>query len=169
MKKTFAVTILILGVFGSLFAQPDTLWTKTYGGIGNDYGYAIDFTDEGGYIIAGDYNAIYGSNIGKIYLIKTNSLGDTIWTNQYGGNNGDYSLDLLSLQGAGYAICGYTHSFGSHNRDAYLMQVNTDGDQMWMETYGYTNYNASHSLHRTLDGGYILAGECSFASAISLS
>ena len=157
--------MLVLGFVDILFAQPDTLWTKTYGGTGDDYGYAIDFTDEGGFIIAGDYNAVYGYNEGKIYLLKTDSIGDTVWTNLYGGNNGDYGLDILSIQDVGYTICGYTQSFGSHNRDAYLMQVNTDGVQMWMNTYGYLNWNAVHSLHRTSDGGYILAGECSVAGS----
>jgi len=168
MKTKNILLIILLVLISKLnFAQtaPDTLWTKTFGGNGDDFSYSIQQTSDSGFIITGDYNASYPGNVGNIYLIKIDQHGDTIWTKTYGGSLGDYGLDVIQTGSNGYAITGYTHSFGTHNRDAYLFKVNANGDSLWLKTYGVKNWNASHSIHQTTDGGFILAGETSFGSA----
>ncbi len=50
----------------------DTLWTKTYGGSGDEFGSSVQQTTDGGYIVAGAKGSY------KVYLIKTNSSGDTL-------------------------------------------------------------------------------------------
>jgi hypothetical protein len=47
-----------------------TVWMKTYGGIGNDRGYSVQQTRDGGYIIIGDW----GDN-SEVLLIKTDRHG----------------------------------------------------------------------------------------------
>jgi len=65
-------------------ANGDTLWTRTYGGINQDGGYSVQQTLDSGYIIVG-MTASFGVDSGDVYLIKTDSIGDTIWTKTYGG------------------------------------------------------------------------------------
>ena len=50
-------------------ATGDTLWTKTYGGTGIDYGHCVRQTADLGYIIAGTTDS-FGSGANDIYLIK---------------------------------------------------------------------------------------------------
>lgn len=59
-------------------ANGDSLWTKTYGGLYPEIGYSVQEISGGGYIIAGgiDLYLMYG----PVYLIKTDALGDTLWT-----------------------------------------------------------------------------------------
>jgi len=59
----------------------DTLWTRTYGG---DYnlGRSVKQTTDGGYVIAGIIN-YSGTPWVNIHLIKTDSIGDTLWTKAY--------------------------------------------------------------------------------------
>src|SRR5437773_1481395 len=59
----------------------DTLWTRTFGGSGEYQGNSVPQTSDSGYIITGGTSwPGYG---GDVYLIKTNSLGDAIWTQKY--------------------------------------------------------------------------------------
>jgi len=56
-------------------------WERTYGGTGEDKGYSVSQTDDGGYIIAGVYDQ--GPHY-DVYLIKTDSLGNVDWIREPG-------------------------------------------------------------------------------------
>jgi len=60
----------------------DTIWTKTYGGVGFDDFAAIQPTPEGNFLIAG---TIASDSIGERYgwLVKIKPNGDILWTKTY--------------------------------------------------------------------------------------
>ena len=58
-------------------ASGDTLWTKTYGGLGNDNGAAVKQTSDGGYIIAGSTSSFRSDPYDDSYIIKLDSLGNS--------------------------------------------------------------------------------------------
>jgi len=47
-------------------ASGDTLWTRTYGGTGTDWGYSVGQTSNGGYVIAG-LTSSFGSGNADVY------------------------------------------------------------------------------------------------------
>ena len=57
-------------------ASGDTLWTRTYGGPGDDLGQSVRQTSDGGYIVAGS-TASFGAGYDDVYLIKTDANGST--------------------------------------------------------------------------------------------
>jgi hypothetical protein len=126
----------------------DSLWTKTYGGRGDDYGNSVQQTTDRGYIVAGYTNSI-GAGGSDVYLIKTDANGDIIWTKTYGGSNDDGGNSVQQTSDAGYIIAGWTHG------GIYLIKTDAIGDTVWTKTYAGGKGN---SVQQTSDGGYIIAG-----------
>ena len=135
----------------------DTIWTSTYGSSNLDQGNSVQQTLDGGYIIAGLFNFVSGFG-GDVYLIKTNSVGDTIWTRTYGGSEDDQGWSVKQTLDGGYIIAGLTQSFGAIYGDVYLIKTNSNGDTLWTKTYGGPNHDAGMDVKQTLDGGYIVIG-----------
>jgi len=136
----------------------DTLWTRTYGGNGSEYGNSVQQTFDGGYIIAG-YTGTNALGYYDVWLIKTNEFGDTTWTQTYGGNNSDYGYDVLQLADSGYVITGNTGVSDGNFIDFYLIRTNVYGDTLWTKTYGGTGADRAYAVDTTADGGFIIAGD----------
>jgi len=147
----------------------DALWTKTYGGALNDDGYCLQETTDGGFIIAGDTRS-FSSGISDVYLIKTNSIGDTLWTKTYGGISDDHGTCVQQTSDHGYIITGYTYSFGADFIDLYLFKVDSLGNIQWEKTYdgpeiGSNSGDYGTAVQETYDGGYIITGTRGYISA----
>jgi hypothetical protein len=132
------------------------LWTKTYGGIGDDEGYSVQQTTDGGYIITGETSS-FGAGGYDVYLIKTDSIGDTLWTKTYGGPGDDEGFCVKQTSDGGFIIAGET-AFGVGHSNAYLIKTDSIGDTLWTKTYGGGGTEFAQSVQLTADGGYILLG-----------
>ena len=53
-------------------------WEKNHGGADAEYGYSVQETSDGGFIVAG-YVYYYSTNNGEVYLLKTNAIGELSW------------------------------------------------------------------------------------------
>jgi len=136
-------------------ASGDTLWTRTYGGAVFDYGYSVRQTTDGGYIVAGSTSSFGNGN--QVYLIKTNALGDTLWTRNYGEAGDDYGRSVQQTTDGGYIVAGSTSSFGN-SYQVYLIKTNASGDTLWTKTYGGTSEDWGFSIQQTSDTGCVVAG-----------
>ncbi|MDI6840536.1 MAG: T9SS type A sorting domain-containing protein [bacterium] len=154
------VVVTVVGVqnFAPLHAQPDTLWTKTYGGGSDDCGYSVQECAGGGFIIAGGTWS-FGAGEDDVYLIRTDANGDTLWTKTYGGTNCDWGWSVYECAGGGFIIAGETKSFGAGDADVYLVRTDANGNPLWTKTYGGANYDAAYSVGKCAGGGFIITGE----------
>lgn len=133
-------------------------WSKTYGDSIDDYvGRSVQQTIDGGYIVAGYVDFPSGIDV-DVYLIKTDSLGDTLWTKTYGDSMPDYGYSVQQTTDTGYIVAGKTHSFGAGMFDVYLIKTDSLGDTLWTKTYGGLIYDIGYSVQQTFDEGYIIAG-----------
>ncbi|HIE05409.1 MAG TPA: hypothetical protein EYP58_01270 [bacterium (Candidatus Stahlbacteria)] len=140
-------------------ANGDTLWTRRYGDYAICYGRSIQQTYDGGYIIAGNHSDPCGDYF-QIYLIKTDSLGDSIWSKIYGQPILDrvaYSAQETSDHG--FIIAGYTEPTAS-KYDVYLVRTNEIGDTLWTKSYGESDDDRGWDVQQTSDQGYVIVGEC---------
>lgn len=130
-------------------------WRKNYGDSINEQSMAVIQTSDGGYIVTG--NSRNGFGIYDIYVVKTNSTGDTLWTKTFGGTGTETAYSVLQ-DDDGYIIGGSTSSFGNGDSDFYIIKMNLSGDSLWSKTYGGVYPDYCNSLVKTSDGGYIAAG-----------
>jgi hypothetical protein len=132
-------------------------WYRDYGGSGSEDAYSAQGTDDGGFIITG-YTSSFGAGANDVYLVKTDSLGDTLWTRTYGGTGSEVGNSVRQTGDGGYVICGGTGSFGAGGGDVYLIKTNSLGDTLWTRTYGGSSNDGASSMQITNDGGYIMVG-----------
>lgn len=133
-------------------------WSKTYGGTGEETGYTINQTADGGYIIGGETNS-YGMGVDDLFLLKTTSTGVKQWMKTYGGTLSDGYGSMIPTSDGGYALCGNSRSFsGSGDFDAYLIKTDSSGAILFTKTYGTPGNEYANGIDVTFDGGYILTG-----------
>jgi len=100
----------------------NVLWNKKFGGPGDDRGYAVRETSDGGYIIVGKKQVFFGKG-NDIWIIKTNSFGDTLWTKTVGGSGEEAGYSIQETSDGNYIISGYTTSYGAGGADLYLIKL----------------------------------------------
>lgn len=103
----------------------DTLWTRTYGGVGNEEAYSLAQTNDGGYVLAG-YTDSYGAGGKDFYVVRTDGEGNVLWTKTLGGTGDDVCRSIQQTTDGGYILAGYTTSFGSGNNDWWIIKLEAD-------------------------------------------
>lgn len=145
-------------------ANGDTLWTRTYGGEWQDEGCCVQETHDGGYIITGLRTVdSTGANdfLYRLWLLKTDSLGDTVWSREYGEwelrAGGRY---VQEISDNGYIVTGWCYPFSYESRmDLCLLKTNSQGDTLWTRSYGGDKRDEGYCVQETNDGGYIVVGK----------
>ncbi len=134
----------------------DSIWSRSYGGIHDDWGADVKRTIDGGYIITGNTRS-FGAGRRDVYLIKTNSNGDTIWSKTYGADSQDYGYSVIETSDEGYLVSGISDSFSPYY-DIYLIKTDSNSDTLWTKTIGRAGDDYGNSIIQSPDGGYIIAG-----------
>lgn len=142
----------------------DTLWTRTYGGSNWDFAYSVAATADSGFVITGGTYS-YGKGSEDMYLLKINSVGDTLWTKTFGGIKNDEARSVIQSKDGGYILTGFTKSFGDDNGDYYTVKTNSSGDTTWTCKYGGTEEDIAYEVIERVYGGYIVGGRSKSSGA----
>ncbi len=149
-------------------ASGATLWTRGYGGESFDDGFCVQQTSDGGYVIVGlsksSSIAVNGDN--DIWIVKTDSVGDTLWTRVYGGEQRDIGYWIEQTSDGGYIVAGHTYSFTTAPPPAgtsiWLLKLDQDGDTLWTALHcgvaGIMVLGAGGHCVAELDDGFIVTG-----------
>lgn len=132
------------------------LWYRTFGGTDLDQARCVKQLDDKGYILLANTNS-NGPTV-DILVIRTDSLGNEIWSKIYGGNNfAEIAREIIVLNNSGFILTGTVRP-GPDN--LYLLRLNENGDTLWSKSF--TNYIGSegYSIDITNDGGFIVGGTC---------
>jgi hypothetical protein len=136
----------------------DMEWSKTYRGTDNETATCVQQTSDGGYIICGFYYFGSGPQY-RGFLIKTNSVGDTLWTKTF-GNVLNELLSLKQTSDGGY-IVGGLYQTGTYDA-SLVIKLNNTGNIIWSKKYGsglsVDDLLFISEIQQTTDGGYIACG-----------
>ena len=142
-----------------LNAIGDTLWTKTYGGLHQEEIASVHQTADSGYIFTGETKSFEDSIAGDIYIVKTNTLGDTTWTKSYGSSGEDKGSCIIQKRDGGYAIAATLFNTALHKNQSYIMSTNQNGDTLWTQQSGVPNNALANSVVQANDNGLVWAGQ----------
>jgi hypothetical protein len=134
-------------------------WDQHFGGEENDFGNSIEVTSDGGYIIAGSTNSDT-KGMFDMYIIKTGTDGDTVWTRKMGRVYGDIALSTQPTRDAGYIVCGEVDMMSQTEKasNAILIKLDKDGNTAWYKEYGGERNDGFQSLVQTADNGFAVVG-----------
>jgi hypothetical protein len=143
-----STTSLGQGSYDILLWKCDTagnyIWGKTYGGVQSDASYSLHENADGSIVVSGYTNSMgYGHILGRhtiqnplpvimgddstnIFLMKTDSVGDLIWTESYGSNMQDESYHFSLMPDGGYIIPGFSNSYTNPTDSMQLLLIRTD-------------------------------------------
>ncbi|MEW5801654.1 MAG: hypothetical protein AB1847_06065 [bacterium] len=140
-------------------------WDATFDNNGGEEeGYSIQQTGDGGYVVAGSTTSLASGLGSDVYIVKftvnTQKKAVVDWTatfDYHGGNEEAHSIG--QTRDGGYIAAGFTSSAKDHDFDCYIVNLRADGSEEWAKSFGKAgSYDNASSIHKTRDGGYIVAG-----------
>ena len=136
--------------------EGNTLWSRNLGDASGALAYDVAEIPGGGFAIAG--NSHSGDGGSDALLIRTDSEGNTQWAKSFGGSYNDEGRSLALTADGGYAIGGFTWSYGAGLSDFWLVKADASGEEEWQRSFGGVTRDAAHALIQTGDNGFTLAG-----------
>ena len=158
-QRRIKKALVILSVLSALGvkASAQISFQKTYGdSIVNDNGQSIIQTSDGGFMIVAT-RFTTGNWIESLFLIRTNSVGDTLWTKRIKEPTVNYSgAQVIQTFDGGFAITGFKG--GGITFVPYLLKIDSSGNILWNKTYLWFADEHINSIVQTPDSGFLLAG-----------
>jgi hypothetical protein len=109
-------------------------------------------------MIVGNSYANAGGFDSDIKLVKTDSTGEMVWIEYFGGSGLDYGYSLVESLDGGYVMTGWTRSFGAAEDDVYLFKTDAAGNLLWEKIHGAFRWENGHGVCGMPDGGFIITG-----------
>lgn len=152
--------------------QGELLWSKSFGGSGNDYPGDVAVNYDGSIILVGSFEEVidFGGEPMQtaggpdIFVAKFDADGNHLWSKQYGDAESQYANEV-AIDGDGYLVVagnfGGSIDFGggpivSTGNEIFLTRLDPDGEPVWAKNFGAMNSDPSVRAMALDPGGNIL-------------
>ena len=152
-------------VIKKIDSSGNLIWSKTYDNPTESDGYPDDDviksvrqTSDGGYIATGYFENENSWSLVS-WVIKTDELGDIVWSKTYKKNNSTdtWAEDVIETDDGGFILTGNQKNDGN-KAHAMLRKYSADGEVVWHKTYTRSAYNEGLSLIETSDNSIVFVG-----------
>ncbi len=137
--------------------QGNELWKKHLGGTHFDWANSITETRAGNFIVAG-YSQDEKTKTQNAWVFLLDQSGRGIWSHKYGGEKADEAKTVIQTSDGGFAVAGFSHSYGKGKSDVWLLRLNASGEEIWQKTYGGSEIERAYAIQETDEGDFIMAG-----------
>ncbi len=124
-------------------------WNRLFWGNGNTYCQSVHLTPDGGFMLSGPTGGSPGGGGPQTYLLKTDGLGNEVWSRILTGSG--YRSELTSE--GGYIITGSPYPWGYGQ--TLLVKTDSNGIEEWRKTIA-SGGGWGQEVRQTSDGGYII-------------
>lgn len=136
-------------------------WTKVY-----DYpttreeGYGITCLPDGGFAVVGRVNGT-GSVLGDAWILRTDSNGDTLWTEMWGISPSSYGKSVVYTDNT---ICALVYGMDDTltTRGTILLCYDLDSNYLWGRNYPESNDGSAIDICLASDGGFTFVSQYSY-------
>jgi hypothetical protein len=138
------------------------IWSRSVGGSFIQRGFQVRETLDGGFAVAGWALSVPSGNSSAFYLVRVDSMGDTLFTRRYIDPlpNQQKAFCLGVLPDAGFVLAG---SAGS---PLHVKKVDAAGDTVWTRSYPEFGSGVIDDIHVLPSGEMILGGSCNLSGTV---
>jgi len=153
----YAIPIIVVTFLFAGLCPAQTQFSRAVGGTGYEEPRSVVQTNDGGYAVAG-YTSSFGAGRNDLFLVKLSSIGSLDWAKAVGGTDSDHGYSVVQTNDGGYAVAGYTSSFGAGGSDLFLVKFDSTGSVEWAKAVGGISGDVGNSVIQTTDNGYVVMG-----------
>jgi hypothetical protein len=132
-------------------------WERTFGACGRDYGFDVQQTHDGGYIITGR-TYLPEAESTAVRLIKTDAEGIEEWNRRYDHIDHEQGMSVKQTADLGYVITGWSDPLNTTNDEAFVLKTNQRGFILWGEYLGGDESDYANCVQVLPNGGILVAG-----------
>ena len=136
-------------------------WMRVINSPGNETAYCVIQTADGGYALAGALNITMYDLEMDVLVLRTDSLGNTIWSHTYNGGGIDCGYSIAELNDGSIIVAGIQDGcLTGGEGNVLLMKLNGMGNVLWQNTYDYRARDCAYAMTQTPEGDFLIAGAC---------
>jgi len=156
--------------------EGNLIWSKTYGGSGEDKGEKVIETSDGGFAIVGfskssDGDASNNEGFHDNWILKLDGSGNILWEKSFGFAGHDHAYSVLQTNDGGFFMTGFldvTASGGEGNSriqntrhgvgEFWCHKLDANGNIQWRKFFGGSSNDRSFDAVQADDGGFVITG-----------
>ena len=143
-------------IVAKLDVQGELSWARSLRGWSAESSYAVTGTLDGGFAVTGSVTGAGGDK--DVLIAKLDDRGVFVWAVAIGGSSSEECFRIAETSNGTLVATGATASFGEGNSDVLVVSVDSDGELLWLKTFGDEDTDEARGLALTPEDGIVIVG-----------